>query len=63
MLFVPRSSHVHPLLWEDSGSNSNFLAHLFRDQAIIMQFLMDVGLLWRKMQCNTCGRDDVVRRT
>jgi hypothetical protein len=30
---------------------------MFCAQAITMQFLMDVGLLQIKVQCNTCSQD------
>jgi hypothetical protein len=43
-------------LQEDGGPNRNFLTYLLRDKAISMQFLMDVGLLRSKVQCNTRGR-------
>ena len=52
-----RSSYECPMLREDSGPNRDFLAYLFCDQGIAMQFLKDMGLLRSKVQCNTCGRD------
>jgi len=56
MLFVPRSSHGRPMLREDDGPNTNFLAYLFCDKTIAVQFLSDVGLPQSKIQCNSCGR-------
>jgi hypothetical protein len=55
--FVPRSSYRYPMLREDGGPNRDFLTYLFCDRGMAMQFLMDVGLLRSKVQCNTCGRD------
>ena len=57
MPFFPRSSYWRPMLQEDGGPNRDFLTYLFCDRVIAMQFLMDVGLLRSKVQCNTCGRD------
>jgi len=57
MPFVPRSSYGRRMLREGGGPNRDFLTYLFCDHGFAMQFLMDVGLLRSKVQCNTCGRD------
>jgi len=57
MPFVLRSSYRRPMLREDGGPNRDFLTYLFCDRDIAMQFLMDVGLLRSKVQCNTCSQD------
>jgi hypothetical protein len=57
MAFITKSSYGHPMLWEDGGPNRTFLTYLFSDHAMGIQFFKDEGLLWSKMQCNTCGRD------
>jgi len=50
--FVPMSSYGRPTLRED-GPNRNFLTYVFCDQGFAMQFLKDVDLPRRKVQCNT----------
>ena len=55
MPFFPKSSYGRPMLREDGGPNKIFLTFFFRDQAMAIRLLHDVGLLWSKMQCNTCG--------
>jgi len=55
MLCMPRFSYGCQMLQEDSRPNRMFLTYLFCDKAIAIQFLKDVGLLWSKVQCNTCG--------
>ena len=57
MPFVPRASYGRRMRREDGGPNRDFLTYLFWNDAFAMQFLKDVGLLWSKVQCNTCGRD------
>ena len=57
MAFITKSSYRHLMLREDGGPNRTFLTYLFSDHAMGIQFLKDEGLLWSKMQCNTCGRD------
>ena len=55
MPFMPSSSYGRGMLRKDGGTNKIFLAYQFRDQAIAIQFLKDVGLLWVNVQCNSCG--------
>ena len=54
---MPFFSEVFMMLREDGGSNRDFLTYRFWDRSIAMQFLMDVGLLRSKVQCDTCSRD------
>ena len=56
MPFVPRSSYWRPMMREDGGPNRDFLTYLICYRGIAIEFLMDVGLLRNKVQCNTCGR-------
>ena len=39
------------------GPNRLFLYSLFNDHAMAIEFLKEIGLLWRTMQCDSCGRD------
>jgi len=57
MAFIPRASYRRQMLRQDGGPNREFLTYLFWDDSLAMQFLKDVGLLWTKVQCNTCDRD------
>ena len=57
MAFIPRASYRRQMLHQDGGPNREFLTYLFWDDRLAMQFLKDVGLLWTKVQCNTCDRD------
>ena len=54
---MPSSSYGRGMLRKDGGTNKIFLAYQFRDQAIAIQFLKDVGLLWGNVQCNSSGRN------
>jgi hypothetical protein len=42
---------------EDGGLNKQFLTFLFCNMDLAIQFLKDVGLLRRKVQCNKCDKD------
>jgi hypothetical protein len=42
---------------EDGGPNKEFLTFLFCNNDLAVQFLKDVGLVRRKVQCNKCDRD------
>jgi len=53
---VPRFSHGRRMLRSDGGPN-RLLYYLFTDHAMAIEFLKDIGLLRRTMQCDSCGRD------
>jgi len=57
MAFVPKFSFGRRMLREDGGPNRDFLAYLFCDYGIAMQFLKDVALIWSEVLCNTCNRE------
>jgi len=57
MPFIPLGSYRRRMVRQDGGPNRDFLACLFCDNGLAMQFLKDVGLLRSKVQCNTCDRD------
>jgi hypothetical protein len=54
---APRFSHGRRMVRADSGLNSLFFCSLFNDQAMAFEFLKEIGLLRRTMQCDSCGRD------
>ena len=54
---VPRLSYGRRMLRSDGGPNRLFLIHLFTDHSMAIEFLKDIGLLRRTMQCNSCGRE------
>jgi len=55
--YVPRFSCGRRMLKNDGDPIRFFLMYLFCEQSLAIQFLMDIGLLRSKVQCNTCGRD------
>jgi len=57
MPIVPRLSHGRRMLRSDGGPNRLLLIYLFTDHSMATEFLKDIGLLRRMMQCNSCGRD------
>jgi len=54
---VPTTFLRRDSLWYPSDVNKLFLALLFSEHAICVQFLKDVGLIRNKVQRNSCGRD------
>jgi hypothetical protein len=54
--FVPKTLYGRKILREDGGPNV-FLAFLFCDHGVVIQFLKHMGLLRSKVKCNTCRRD------
>jgi len=54
---VPKLSYGRRMLRSDGGPNRLFLIYLFTDHSMAIEFLKDIGLLRRTMQCNSCGRD------
>jgi len=54
---VPRCSYGHRMLRSDGGPNRSFFFYLFTDKAMAIEFLKEIGLLRRTMQCDSCGRD------
>jgi hypothetical protein len=56
MPFIDDGSYDRQFMREDSGPNE-FLTFLFCNNDLAIQFLKDVGLLRRKVQCNKCDRD------
>jgi len=63
MPYVPRTSFRRDSLGYCGDANKLFLAFLFSDHTIGLQFLKDVGLIRSKVQCNSCGRDMTARRS
>jgi hypothetical protein len=57
MPFVPRLLHELRMLRSEGGPNRLFPIYLFTDHSMAIEFLKDIGLLRRTMQCNYCGRD------
>ena len=55
--YVPATSFGRDSLGYPGDANNLFLAFLFCDRSIGIQFLKDVGLIRSKVQCNSCGRD------
>jgi hypothetical protein len=54
---VPRFSHGRRMLRSDGGPNKSFFYYLFTDHAMAIEFVKDIGLLRRTMQCDSCGQD------
>jgi hypothetical protein len=54
---VPTFSHGRRMVRSDGTPNRAFFYSLFNDHAMATEFLKDIGLLRRTMQCNSCGRD------
>jgi len=54
---VPRFSYGRRMVRSDGAPNRAFFYSLFNDHAMAIEFLQDIGLIWRTMQCNSCGRD------
>ena len=56
--YVPTTSFRRDSLGYPCHANKLFLAFLFSDRNIDIQFLKDIGLTRSKVQCNSCcGRD------
>jgi hypothetical protein len=55
--FVPRLSQGRRILRLDGGPSWLFLTYLFTDHSVAIEFLKEIGLLRKTMQCNYCGRD------
>jgi hypothetical protein len=54
---VPMFSHGRRMVRSDGDPNKAFFFSLFHDHAMAIEFLKDIGLIRRTMQCNSCGRD------
>jgi len=57
MPYVPLTSFSRHSLGYCGDVNKIFLAFLFCDQAICLQFLKDVRIIRSKVLCYSCGRD------
>jgi len=57
MPFVPKTSYQRDSLGYCGDANKTFLAFLFNNSAVGIQFLKDAGLIRNKVLCNSCGRD------
>jgi len=54
---VPGCSYGRRMLRSDGGPNRSFFFYLFADKAMAIEFLKEIGLLRRTMQCDSCGQD------
>jgi hypothetical protein len=54
---VPKCSYDRRMLRSDGGPNRSFFFYLFTNMAMAIEFLKEIGLLRRTMQCDSCGRD------
>jgi hypothetical protein len=54
---VPRFSYGYQMVRADGGPNRLFFSNLFNYQAMAIEFLKEISLLWRTMQCESCGQD------
>jgi hypothetical protein len=41
----------------DGATNRAFFHNLFNDHSMAIEFLKDIGLIQRTMQCGSCGQD------
>jgi hypothetical protein len=57
MQFLDDGTYDRRFMREDVGPNKEFLSFLFCNNDMAIQFLKDVGLLRRKVQCKKCDRD------
>jgi hypothetical protein len=57
MQVVPMFSHERRMLGSDGAPNRAFFYRQFNDHAISIEFLKDIDLIRRTMQCYSCGRD------
>jgi hypothetical protein len=57
MPFIDDGSYDRQFMRQDGGPNKEFLTFLFSNNDLAIQFLQDVCLLRRKVQCNKCDRD------
>ena len=53
---VPKCSNNRRMLRSDGGPNRSFFFCLFSD-VMATEFLKEIGLLRKTMQCDSCGRD------
>jgi len=54
---VPRFSYGCRMVRADGGPNRLLFCNLFNDHAMAIEFLKEIGLLRRTMQCESCGWD------
>ena len=54
---MPRFTYGRRPVRADGGPNRLLFYGLFNDHAMVTEFLKDIGLLRRTMQCDSCGRD------
>jgi hypothetical protein len=59
---VPRISYGRPMVRADGGPNRLFFCNLFNVYAMAIEFLKEIGLLRRTMQCESFGRDMTTAR-
>jgi len=52
---VPRFSHGRHMVRSDGDPNRAFFYSLFNDHSMAIEFLQDIGLIRRTMQCDSCG--------
>jgi hypothetical protein len=52
---VPRFSHGRWVVRADGGPNRLFFCMLFNNHVMAIEFLKEIGLLRRWMQCKSCG--------
>jgi hypothetical protein len=53
----PSFSYGRRMVRSDGAPNRAFFYSLFTDHAMAIEFLQEIGLIRRTMQCNSCGRD------
>jgi hypothetical protein len=54
---VARLNNGRPLLTKDGAPSKSFFFYLFTDNSMAIEFLKDIGMIQRKMQCNPCHQD------
>jgi len=54
---APTFSRGQRMVRSDGAPNRAFFYSLFDDHAMAIEFLKDIGLIQRTMQCNSCSRD------
>jgi hypothetical protein len=54
---VPLFSQEQRMLRSDGALNRAFFFTLFKDHAMAIEFVKDIGLIRRTMHCNSCKQD------
>jgi hypothetical protein len=57
MYKLARFSQGHRMVRSDGAPNRAFFHNLFNDHSMATEFLKDIGLIRRTMQCDSCGQD------